>query len=81
MSGGERGDCRAHFGHLENRSLKTNAKNRLLGKNRARWLGERSVLSGHDFPATVNGDCGGGPVTCRRHSGEAPGDRILFSPR
>ncbi|KDP46069.1 hypothetical protein JCGZ_06580 [Jatropha curcas] len=54
-SGGERGDCRAHFGHLENRSRKTNAKNELLGKNRARWRGERSVLSGHHFPATVHG--------------------------
>ncbi|KDP37721.1 hypothetical protein JCGZ_05211 [Jatropha curcas] len=53
-SGGERGHCRAHFGHLENRSRKTNAKNGLLGKNQARWRGERSVLSGHDFPATVH---------------------------
>ncbi|KDP44419.1 hypothetical protein JCGZ_19434 [Jatropha curcas] len=54
-SGDERGDCRAHFGHLENRSRKTNAKNGLLGKNRARWRGEHLVLSCHDFPATVHG--------------------------
>ncbi|KDP35898.1 hypothetical protein JCGZ_09870 [Jatropha curcas] len=49
-SSDERGDCRAHFGHLEDRSPETNAKNGLLGKNRARWRGVRSVLSSHDFP-------------------------------
>ncbi|KDP27527.1 hypothetical protein JCGZ_20165 [Jatropha curcas] len=69
-SGGERGDCRAHFGHLENRSRKTNAKNELLGKNRAKWSGERSVLSGHDFLATVHGgwwqQFGDRPATLRR---------------